>query len=404
MLLGCAATSPKVPENLTVDKSLPMLTGVEHISDINSVAFEWSNVKDPTIAGYIIYRGVPNNKLDRIAVVDNRFSTHFVDTKDLEPNQNYIYRFSLYTADGRESEATNNIAVKTKPMPEPVSFIVSVPNLPRMSKIIFRPHPSERIAGYIIERRESKDSGWKKVGELKGRLNAEFFDKDLKDNTEYEYRVIAKTHDGLLTAPSAIVITVTKPLPPMIANLNATSNLPKRIEIKWDRVANDQNGSYNLYASSYEKFGFSLLSNLKTNGVVEKMDSDGTTRYYKVTYIDADGLESPLQEKAVQGSTLGKPNAPQITKIAYENGRINLAWQNSDLRNIRFIVKKSTVSGVLKRDQKTFEIKGGESAFVDNDAKAGVTYQYTVTGVDSNGIESIESESARVTVDSSGTN
>lgn len=402
LLLGCA-NSPKVPENLTVDTKLPRVANIEYISDINSVGFEWSSVKDPTVAGFLIYRGEPEQKLDRVGAVDNRFATHFVDSKDILPNHNYIYRFSLYTSDGRESVATDNLHIKTKPLLEPVSFIESVPNLPRMSKIIFRPHPSERIGGYVIERREASEEKWKNVGELKGRLNAEFFDKNLKDNTEYEYRVVAKTYDGILLDASDIVITVTKPLPEMVSGLTASSDLAKKIEIKWQKVPNDGNGSYNLYASSYERIGFAKMGSFKTTGAVEKIDEDGATRYYKVTFMDADGLESIMQDNPIKGSTLQKPNSPTINKIAYEKGEVNLAWAKGDERNIKYTVKRVTVMGIMKKDEKIYRANELLN-YTDKDVKAGVTYQYTVIGIDKHGIESKESESARITIDSTGAN
>lgn len=401
LFLGCAK-SPNVPENLVSDKNLPVLSDIAHISDINSVGFEWESIKNPSVMGFLIYRGKPNEKLDRVGAVDNRFATHYIDNAGLEANTDYIYRFSLYTKDGRESVPSNNVAVRTKPLPEPVSFIETVPNLPRMSKIIFRPHPSERIDGYIIERRVAGEEKWQVAGKLNGRLHAEFFDANLKDHTEYNYRVIAKTHDGLQLLPSDIVISITKALPVGVQNLIATNDLPKQIEIKWDKHPNDGNGSYNLYSSSYEKIGYNLVGNFKTNGAVEKLAEDGAVRYYKVSFLDSDSLESELPANAVKGATLGKPNPPKITKIAYENGKVTLAWESADQRNTQFVIKRVTVAGIIKKDEK--RSKSQQLVFEDKDAKAGVTYQYTVIGIDQNAIESNESESARITIDSSGAN
>lgn len=399
---GCQP-QPKVPENLKTDENLTVVSNVLAIAEINSVGFEWDRVTDPHVAGFLIYRGEPGNKLDRIGAVGNRFATHYVDTKNLLPGRDYLYRISLYTVDGRESVPSDNVTVKTRPLPPPVSFVQSVPGLPRMSKIIFRPHPNERIGGYIFERRTAKAPQWRVVGKLEGRLHAEFFDTGLEDNTEYEYRVIARTFDGLETEPSDIVITVTKPLPPAPTGLTATTDQPKTITLTWNRLNADENGSYRLYASRYEKIGYSVIATLKnTNGATEKLSEDGAVRFYKLSYMDKDGLESLLPDTPVRGQTLGRPEAPRITKLAYENGRIALEWEAGDARNQRFTVRRVTVSGLISKDEKLFAVASGQK-HTDTQAQPGVTYQYAVEGIDAHGIASRPSDSARITIDATGT-
>ena len=399
---GCQP-QPRVPENLKPDENLTVVSNVLALADMNAVGFEWDRVTDPHVAGFLIYRGEPGNKLDRVGAVGNRYATHYVDAQNLLPGRDYLYRISLYTADGRESIPTKNVAVKTRPLPPPVSFVQSVPGLPRMSKIIFRPHPDDRVNGYLFERRTAKQPEWKNVGKLEGRLHAEFFDTGLEDNMEYEYRVIARTSAGLLTAPSDIVITATKPLPPAPAGLSATTDLPKSIKLNWNRLPNDQNGSYRLYSSRYEKLGYSVIATLKNvASATEKLPEDGATRFYKLSYVDKDGLESLLPDAPVRGQTLERPEAPRITKLAYENGRVTLQWEAADKRSERFTVRRVTVAGLITKDEKQFSAKGALS-YTDTTAKPGLSYQYTVEAIDTHGIVSQPSDSARITIDATGT-
>lgn len=399
---GCQP-QPRVPENLKSDENLTKVSNVLALADMNAVGFEWDRVTDPHVAGFLIYRGEPGGKLDRVGAVGNRFSTHYVDTQNLLPGRDYLYRISLYTVDGRESIPSANVAVKTRPLPPAISFVQSVPGLPRMSKIIFRPHPDERITGYVFERRTAKAPQWRTIGKLQGRLHAEFFDTGLEDGMEYEYRIIAHTHDGLQTEPSDIVITVTKPLPPAPANLNATQDKPKSITLSWERLSNDDNGTYRLYASRYEKLGYSAIADIKkANAATEKLNEDGAVRYYKISYIDKDGLESLLPEAAVRGQTLAKPAAPRIVKLVYENKKITLDWEAGDARNQTFTVRRVTVAGLIAKDEKVFKAQK-QLSLTDSQVKPGITYQYTIEGIDEHGIASHPSDSARITIDASGT-
>ena len=299
---GCAL-QPKVPDELRRDDSLGAVQNILAISDRNAIAFEWDNIDDPLIAGFLIYRGEPSTNLTRIGNTKTRFNTHFVDSKELQQSHQYVYRISYYTTDNRESSLSENIVVSTQALPAPISFIASVSGLPRMSKIIFRPHPSERVSGYRVERRTGK-AEWQSVGKLEGRLNGEYIDEKLNDNTEYEYRVIALTHDGLQTRPSDIVITATKKLPNEVKGLSASTTLNDKIELKWTRLVNDQSGVYRVYASKFAKLGFSVITTVKARGTATETGlGAGKERYYKVTFVDADGLESPLAATAIRGAT-----------------------------------------------------------------------------------------------------
>ncbi|GHV59508.1 hypothetical protein FACS1894103_3020 [Campylobacterota bacterium] len=299
---GCAL-QPKVPDELRRDNTLSAVQNVLAVSDRNAIAFEWDPIDNPLIAGFLVYRGEPSTNLTRIGSTATRFNTHFVDSKELQQSHQYVYRISYYTTDGRESSLSENIIVSTEPLPEPISFIASVPSLPRMGKIVFRPHPNERISGYRVERRTGKTE-WQSVGKIDGRLNGEFIDEKLSDNTEYEYRVVALTHDGLQTRPSDIVITVTKQLPSEVKGFTASTTYSDKIELKWTRLANDQSGEYRIYASGFERLGFSVIATVKARGAAAETGlSAGKERFYKVTFVDADGLESPLAATAVKGAT-----------------------------------------------------------------------------------------------------
>ena len=55
------------------------------------------------------------------------------------------------------------------------------------------------------------------------------------------YRVMVETFDGIVSNPSAIVSATTKPLPLQISKLEATRDLPKKIQLAWGKSKTPDN-------------------------------------------------------------------------------------------------------------------------------------------------------------------
>lgn len=386
---GCAP-QPTPQKQVTIDSTLPVPSLNGYLADITSAAFEWKPVDDPRVSGYYIYRDTPGGedaKLHRIATVDSRYATHYVDN-DLRPNTHYQYRFSTFTGSGSESVGSETMLVATQPMIAPVSFFQSVGNMPRSAKLLWRPHPNAKISGYAIERQNVNDQKWSTIATVTGRLNAEFIDRDLKDGQVYHYRIRALSFDNLSTEPSEMAKVVTKPLPPEIKNITATNNLPRAITLSWEPSQISDLSHYNIYRSTSPKGIFDYHVKIDKTAFTDMITEDGKFYFYKVTAVDKDGLESPMTPIAVQGSTLSKPQTP----IAYDgkivNGAAELQWKNNDLRTVSFTVVKTTKTSWISRESVDINNITGTN-FRDTDIKPGTQYEYQVVSVDTNGIRSV---------------
>jgi len=386
---GCAP-QPAPQKTVTIDSTLPVPTMNGFIADITSAAFEWKPIDDPRIQGYYVYRNTPGGedpKLHRIATIESRFATHFVDDS-LKPNTQYQYRFSSFTKDEHESVGSETMIVATQPMIAPVSFFQSVGNMPRSAKLLWRPHPNAKISGYIIERQNANEQKWSEIATISGRLTPEFIDRDLKDGQVYFYRIKAVTYDKYSTEPSETVKVVTKPLPPEIRNITTTNNLPHAINLSWDASTISDLSHYNVYRSSTPNGLFDYHVKLETTRFTDEIKEDGKFYFYKVTAVDKDGLESPLTPVAVQGSTLAKPQTP----IAYEGKIVDRAavikWSNADPRTVSYTIVKTTKTSWISRE--TLEINNiTDTSFRDGDIKPDTGYLYEIMSVDENGIRSL---------------
>jgi len=377
--------APKIDPNLETVNS----ESIRSIPDINAIAFEWQKVDDPKISKYFFYRAnmqEDGQKLKRVATVDNRYSTHFVDS-DLEPETQYTYSISAATNNDIESKPTTSYTVSTLARPEAISFVQAISNLPRQIKILWRPHPSQRVEDYTIERTSPTTTKWKNLKTIDGRLNAEFIDDDLKDNVVYMYRVIAHTFDGIDSLPSQIIKAQTKSLPDGVHNLTATNNQPRKITLNWEPSRTADVLRYKIYRNSDASGSFNELAvvDTQTFSYDDLINDDGKIKFYKITSIDKDGLETALNMNAAMGTTLIKINKPIMTLAQIQGEKAILNWQGGDDRTVSYIIYKK-----IKENFYTFKtIKFTnvmDVRFEDKDIIRGVEYTYTLQGVDEFGI------------------
>ena len=387
LVSGCT-TDPQPPKKPVIDQTLPKLTDIKFLPEVSEIGFEWKPSFDERVSGYYIYRSNPdvqNGKLERIATIKDKYSSHFVDTK-LKPETRYYYRFSTYSKNKRESVAGDTISVTTAPLIKSVAFIKAITGLPHRVKLIWRPHSSQRVASYIIEKNDFTSTNWEELAVVEGRLNAEYIDGGLKENRVYRYRVKVKTYDGLISQPSQIVEAGTKPLPIEIKNLRATIDVPKKIVLSWDASVEKDFSYYKVYRSINPMLFYNYLAKTKDTQYEDLINANGKSYYYYVTTVDKDGLESPRQQNAIAGSSLAVPDTVYITSSNHDGRSIYITWKSLDKRAVKYSVIKQ-----YKGKKKVFTGIKGES-FNDTDVARGVEYKYNVVSIDKYGLASKNSE------------
>ncbi len=391
---GCSTKGISLPKGEPqVKENLPVVTSIRSISSMTAVGLEWQMVPSAAIEGYTIYRLDPNSeekKLKRIAEVDDRYSTHYVDA-GLKPGSEYIYQMATFDKEGAESRQSAPVRVRTAPMIHSVSFVRAITDLPHRIKVIWRPHNDLRVVGYVVERAEvTKPEEWKKQAEIKNRLSAEYMDKNLGDGEVYMYRIRVKLCNGLVSGPSQPVKAITKPLPKPPSDLHASTDLPKTIRLTWKPSPTSDVVYYKVYRAPFAIGFYSYRAKVEGTAFEDHVPEDGKLYYYKVTAVDKDGLESPMPEAPTIGQTLAKPAPPTITaaKIAFNQAIIT--WEPSDHRAEKYNVIRSHWEG-LGRKKKVFTNIYG-TKFVDKTMTPGVKYTYRVVEIDRNGLESAPSE------------
>ena len=403
LIVGCNTTSNlQSPKYIKpkIDPNLPTVSAesIRSIPGMTELALEWIGTTKVGTYGYHIYRSdlqKAGEKLQRIATINNRYSSHYVDT-NLKPNTQYLYAISVIGINKTESKASNSKEIYTLPLFDSVSLISAISNLPRQVKIIWRPHSNQAVESYILERSSSNDVKWKKVATIDGRLNPEYIDTNLKDNLTYSYRLKAVTYSGIRSKLSKVAKATTKALPTSVSHIEATNNLPRKIILTWEPSTSDDIVGYNIYSSSSKKGFFTKIGTAmkKDNTFVNIIHEDDKTRFFKITSIDKDNLESNKKfVPIIEGKTLNSPAKP-IVKLALIKGeKVVLNWEKGDNRAVGYNIYKTTKENFFKSSSKIYK-NIQDTRFEDTDIVRGIHYIYEIEAVDENGLTSTKVEAA----------
>ena len=401
LITGCTAQKQiEVNKKPKIDETLPVLdhTKIRMIPDIKSVALEWVGTTKEDTNGYYIYRSEiqkDGKKMTRVATIKDRYARHYLD-RGLKPQTQYIYSISVIGNNGSESRPSQSVSIKTLPLFESVSFIAAQDALPKKVRIVWRPHESYAVGSYIVEKTTPSQSKWKKIATINHRLNVEYIDKGLKDQEVYLYRVKAVTYDGIVSKPSMVVKATTKPLPKPPINIEATKDEPRKIIVRWDESPQEDKIAYNIYVSNYANGLFKKIKKAKKtdNTFVHIINSDNTKKFYKITTIDKDGLESDLKKQpAIEGKTLKAPAQPKLTLAQINTNKVILNWAKGDDRAVSYNIYKTIKRGIFDSETKVINNVRG-LRFEDSDIIPGVEYKYAIEAVDRFNLVSAKTSSA----------
>jgi fibronectin type 3 domain-containing protein len=392
--LGLPSFTQKV-----LDKKLPTVQGLNVKVGLSKVGLEWTPITNKEIAGYRIFRGDREHGYRLIATLSDRYRSHYTD-KDLNPNESYNYKISCYTKDGRVSLASSSKRIRaTRSQLPPPIILEASENLPNRIKLLWKIHKNKEVNAYIVERLSLSEKVYERIATLDDRLTVEYIDKEIIPAQKYKYRIRAKTYDDVISPPSNTVTGFSKQLPNAIKWVKVTDNLPRRIDIIWkDTNPPEKIDHYNIYASPMKNTLYSLHGSTKDMKFTDKFDRDGETRYYKITAVDIDGLESTMGIIPTEGMTIGASNGPVINSATVRHNAVFLEWSDPDGKARSYTVVKKYLDGWRARKIKITDFKAKK--FTDTKIKPNVQYTYYVISVDKHGIESMPSREVTLSVNS----
>jgi len=378
IITGCAVNKPTPRSN----PNLPKVSSFKAYPDRNAIALKWNVVKG--IKGYFLQKfDFKTKKWGKIITINDPYQTLYVDT-NLRPNSLYRYRIATFDKNKIPSLAVET-EQKTLPTIAPVIPLEIKPLTKGEVKIIFRPHPNERVSSYIIQRFNDKKAKWENIATLSPRYNVEYIDKGLIDGKIYKYRIIAITFDDLKSTPSKEMIISTYPKPPVVLNVKATVDLPKKIQLTWSAVKNA--AYYKIYKKKF--LIYVPIAKTKNTFYIDKINKDGDTEYYKVTAVSIHHTESLLDKSPeVMGQTLEIPAKPIVSTNITNNG-VEFIMNSPDNRAVRYLIIKNLGDFLNKKEAKYIVDK---NKFTDKNIIRNKTISYKIYAIDKFGLISKPTE------------
>jgi len=192
-----------------------------------------------------------------------------------------------------------------------------------------------------VWRATGDEDDWVQVARLNSRDSTSFMDRggekdgtrlgQLKDGTEYQYRVIAFNTANVRSSASAPVKARTKLIPVAPAGLTATTHLAHTVRLTWQPNPEKDVNGYLIGVSKKPDDGFRKLTVVRgTDGVALTADETeldpGVTHYYRIKALDKEGLEGEWSQ-TVSGSSKPLPDAPTGLQSLPDGATFRITWQ-----------------------------------------------------------------------------
>lgn len=132
---------------------------------------------------------------------------------------------------------------------------------------------------------------------------------------------------------------------------------------------------------------YTYLAKTTSNTYEDLINTNAATRYYRVTAVDKDGLESLKQEEPIVGNTLGAPKTPSIS-ASYDGSGVNVSWSAVERASSYTLYRGGASEKVFSNIS--------ETSIRDDSVQPGASYTYSVVAVDEYGIASDKSSKAEV--------
>jgi chitodextrinase len=347
--------APSKPTNLHTTALLPA-----------SVVLAWDASTDDTlVAGYRVYK----NSL----LVTSIATTTYADNS-VTSNTAYQYAVVAYDASGNETmsdslSVTTPITTDTVAPTAPTNLRSTATSSNSISLAWNASTDNVTVTGYRVYRGTSL---------LVTTTSLIYTNTGLTANTSYQYHVDAVDAAGNIASSSTLTVsTATDTTPPTApGNLRSTTITSSSIGIAWN-VSTDNVGIayYRVYRNSVQ------ISQTTSTTYTDTALAAATNYSYTVRAYDAAGNNTI-------SSTL-----PVATASISNTATASLSWipptQNSDdstLTNLSgYIVYYGTSQGSLST---SLPVSSGLTAVVIENLQSGVTYYFTITSVNSLGVES----------------
>ena len=230
---------------------------------------------------------------------------------------------------------------------------------------------------YRVFRSESRGTGYSLLGTTTA---TSYTNTGAAVGKTYYYRVKAVNSVGT-SGYSNIVSGKAKTAAPAAPSVTAGNSSTGKPQLTWKAVSGAV--KYEVYRSTRQNSGYSLLGTTTSTSYVNTGASTGTTYYYRVKAVNRNGMASGYSNIVSCKAKAAAPAAPSVTAGNSSTGKPRLTWKAvSGAVSYRIYRSESRGTG--------YSLLGTTTAtsYVNTGAAAGKTYYYRVKAVNRDGMAS----------------
>ena len=230
-------------------------------------------------------------------------------------------------------------------------------------------------AKYEIYRSTQQSTGYSLLGTT---TSTSYVNTGAAVGKTYYYRVKAVNSAGT-SAYSNIVSGRAKAAVPAAPRVTiGTSSASGKPQLTWAAV--DGAAKYEIYRSTQQSTGYSLLGTTTSTSYVNTGAAVGKTYYYKVRALNVDGAAGAYSSTVSGAAKAVAPAAPTVTMTYSDSGKPKLTWSAvSGAASYRVYRSESRGTGYSLLGTTT------STSYVNTGAAVGKTYYYRVKAVNSAG-------------------
>ena len=321
-------------------------------------------------AKYEIYRSTQQST--GFTLLGTTTSTSYVNT-GAAVGKTYYYKVRALNVDGAAGAYSSTVSGAAKavaPAAPTVTMTYSDSGKPKLTWSAV-----SGAASYRVYRSESRGTGYSLLGTT---TSTSYVNTGAAAGKTYYYRVKAVNSAGT-SAYSNIVSGRAKAAIPAAPRVTiGTSSASGKPQLTWAAV--DGAAKYEIYRSTQQSTGFTLLGTTTSTSYVNTGAAVGKTYYYKVRALNVDGAAGAYSSTVSGAAKAVAPAAPTVTMTYSDSGKPKLTWSAvSGAASYRVYRSESRGTGYSLLGTTT------STSYVNTGAAVGKTYYYRVKAVNSAG-------------------
>ena len=336
----------------------------------NQIEVNWGAVSGAY--GYRIKRSTSKNGTYKVvATLKGKNNTTYQDKK-LKTAKTYYYKIeTINKVNGKKGYSGNSAAVSAKTLK---TTSITAVKATGSTSVRLEWKAVDGASGYQIYRSTSKDSGYKKVGQVKGKNTKKYEDKTLEAGKTYYYQVRAyksnSAKNGVASFSKAQKAWTIK----QVVFSQITSDSKNQVTLGWKKVSKAQ--GYDIYRSDKSNSGFEKIASISSESTLTYTDKgvkSGNTYYYKIaaTYKIKGSAGRGSYSKVTEVAVLKQGSIYSIT--LGDNNVLNISWNS-----VANASGYELAGAVSEKGTYTTLQTSGATSFTHSNLVQGTTYYYKV--------------------------